>query len=141
MPMCVSLQEQPGGTLDLTLIRARLQEKLSPPYSSPQEFAQDVGRMFKQFNKLTEVSLQNKEGWVGAGEEKARTSSPIVLLIVQDKADVQSIIGLQRFFETRMNDAFGDTKFSAVLVEPPPLNLPSASLSSQELSGGPGDGP
>ncbi|XP_038194745.1 transcription intermediary factor 1-beta [Arvicola amphibius] len=104
--------EQPGGTLDLTLIRARLQEKLSPPYSSPQEFAQDVGRMFKQFNKLTE-----------------------------DKADVQSIIGLQRFFETRMNDAFGDTKFSAVLVEPPPLNLPSASLSSQELSGGPGDGP
>lgn len=103
--------EQPGGTLDLTLIRARLQEKLSPPYSSPQEFAQDVGRMFKQFNKLTE-----------------------------DKADVQSIIGLQRFFETRMNDAFGDTKFSAVLVEPPPLNLPSAGLSSQELSG-PGDGP
>lgn len=67
--------------------------------------------MFKQFNKLTE-----------------------------DKADVQSIIGLQRFFETRMNDAFGDTKFSAVLVEPPPLNLPSAGLSSQELSG-PGDGP
>lgn len=50
------LQDQPGGTLDLTLIRARLQEKLSPPYSSPQEFAQDVGRMFKQFNKLTEVS-------------------------------------------------------------------------------------
>lgn len=52
------LQEQPGGTLDLTLIRARLQEKLSPPYSSPQEFAQDVGRMFKQFNKLTEVSMK-----------------------------------------------------------------------------------
>lgn len=81
-----------------------------------------------------------KGGWVQRGEEKARTYSPIVLLI-QDKADVQSIIGLQRFFETRMNDAFGDTKFSAVLVEPPPLNLPSASLSSQELSGGPGDGP
>ncbi|XP_070258314.1 transcription intermediary factor 1-beta isoform X2 [Myotis yumanensis] len=104
--------DQPGGTLDLTLIRARLQEKLSPPYSSPQEFAQDVGRMFKQFNKLTE-----------------------------DKADVQSIIGLQRFFETRMNEAFGDTKFSAVLVEPPPLSLPGAGLSSQELSSGPGDGP
>ncbi|XP_066126870.1 transcription intermediary factor 1-beta isoform X1 [Saccopteryx bilineata] len=104
--------DQPGGTLDLTLIRARLQEKLSPPYSSPQEFAQDVGRMFKQFNKLTE-----------------------------DKADVQSIIGLQRFFETRMNEAFGDTKFSAVLVEPPPLSLPGASLSAQELSSGPGDGP
>ncbi|EHB16620.1 Transcription intermediary factor 1-beta [Heterocephalus glaber] len=104
--------EQPGGTLDLTLIRARLQEKLSPPYRSPQEFAEDVGRMFKQFNKLTE-----------------------------DKADVQSIIGLQRFFESRMNEAFGDTKFSAVLVEPPPLSLPSAGLSSQEQSGGPGDGP
>lgn len=59
---CLYLQEQPGGTLDLTLIRARLQEKLSPPYSSPQEFAQDVGRMFKQFNKLTEVSLQNEAG-------------------------------------------------------------------------------
>ncbi|KAF6079751.1 tripartite motif containing 28 [Phyllostomus discolor] len=104
--------DQPGGTLDLTLIRARLQEKLSPPYSSPQEFAQDVGRMFKQFNKLTE-----------------------------DKADVQSIIGLQRFFETRMNEAFGDTKFSAVLVEPPPLSLPGPGLSAQELSSGPGDGP
>ncbi|XP_043291800.1 transcription intermediary factor 1-beta isoform X2 [Cervus elaphus] len=106
------LQDQPGGTLDLTLIRARLQEKLSPPYSSPQEFAQDVGRMFKQFNKLTE-----------------------------DKADVQSIIGLQRFFETRMNEAFGDTKFSAVLVEPPPLSLPGAGLSAQDLSSGPGEGP
>ncbi|XP_012590133.1 PREDICTED: transcription intermediary factor 1-beta [Condylura cristata] len=104
--------DQPGGTLDLTLIRARLQEKLSPPYSSPQEFAQDVGRMFKQFNKLTE-----------------------------DKADVQSIIGLQRFFETRMNEAFGDTKFSAVLVEPPPLSLPGAGLSAPELPSGPGDGP
>lgn len=54
---------------------------------------------------------------------------------------MQSIIGLQRFFETRMNEAFGDTKFSAVLVEPPPLSLPSAGLSAQELSSGPGDGP
>ncbi|XP_036599779.1 transcription intermediary factor 1-beta-like [Trichosurus vulpecula] len=79
------------GILDLTLIRARLQEKLSPLYSSPQEFAQDVGCMFKQFNK-----------------------------IVEDKAEVQTIIGLQRFFETRMNEAFGDTKFSAILVEPFP---------------------
>ena len=60
------LQDQPGGTLDLTLIRARLQEKLSPPYSSPQEFAQDVGRMFKQFNKLTEVSL-GRMGLVAGG--------------------------------------------------------------------------
>lgn len=59
----------------------------------------------------------------------------------QDKADVQSIIGLQRFFETRMNEAFGDTKFSAVLVEPPPLSLPGAGLGAQELSSGSGDGP
>ncbi|XP_051846337.1 transcription intermediary factor 1-beta [Antechinus flavipes] len=102
--------EQPG-TLDLTLIRARLQEKLSPPYSSPQEFAQDVGRMFKQFNKLTE-----------------------------DKADVQSIIGLQRFFETRMNEAFGDTKFSAILVEPLPPPIPGPGLAPPELVGGPSDG-
>nr|XP_020827587.1 transcription intermediary factor 1-beta [Phascolarctos cinereus] len=101
--------EQPG-TLDLTLIRARLQEKLSPPYSSPQEFAQDVGRMFKQFNKLTE-----------------------------DKADVQSIIGLQRFFETRMNEAFGDTKFSAILVEPLPPPIPGPGLAPPELVGGPSD--
>lgn len=42
-------------TIDLTLIRAKLQEKLSPPYSSSEEFAQDVWRMIKQFNKLTEV--------------------------------------------------------------------------------------
>ncbi|XP_038608625.1 transcription intermediary factor 1-beta [Tachyglossus aculeatus] len=98
-----SASERPT-TVDLTLIRARLQEKLSPPYSSPQEFAQDVGRMFKQFNKLTE-----------------------------DKAEVQSIIGLQRFFETRMNEAFGDTKFSAVLVEPPPGSGPLA----LELGAGP----
>ncbi|XP_050783551.1 transcription intermediary factor 1-beta isoform X2 [Gopherus flavomarginatus] len=42
-------------TIDLTLIRARLQEKLSPPYGSSEEFAQDVWRMIKQFNKLTEV--------------------------------------------------------------------------------------
>ncbi|XP_072471892.1 LOW QUALITY PROTEIN: transcription intermediary factor 1-beta [Notamacropus eugenii] len=102
--------EQPG-TLDLTLIRARLQEKLSPPYSSPQEFAQDVGRMFKQFNKLTE-----------------------------DKADVQSIIGLQRFFETRMNEAFGDTKFSAILVEPLPPPIPGPGLAPPELVGGSNDG-
>lgn len=54
---------------------------------------------------------------------------------------MQSIIGLQRFFETRMNEAFGDTKFSAVLVEPLPLSLPGAGLSAQELSSCPDDGP
>lgn len=54
---------------------------------------------------------------------------------------MQSIIGLQRFFETRMNEAFRDTKFSAVLVEPPPLSLPGAGLSAQDLSSGPGEAP
>ena len=82
----------------------------------------------------------NVGGWEW-GKKKPGPTHRCTLNLVQDKADVQSIISLQRFFETRMNDAFGDTKFSAVLVEPPPLNLPSASLSSQELSGGPGDGP
>ncbi|XP_032648867.1 transcription intermediary factor 1-beta isoform X3 [Chelonoidis abingdonii] len=80
-------------TIDLTLIRARLQEKLSPPYSSSEEFAQDVWRMIKQFNKLTE-----------------------------DKEDVQSIIGLQRFFEAKWSASFGDRKFSSVLVDPIPLD-------------------
>nr|XP_045002501.1 transcription intermediary factor 1-beta-like [Jaculus jaculus] len=103
--------KQPGGTLDLTLICARLQKKLSPLFRHPGEFAQGVGGVFKQFNKLTE-----------------------------GKADVQPIAGRQRCFETRASDAFGDTKFSAVLVGPPPLSLPSAGLRSQELSG-PGEGP
>lgn len=80
-------------TIDLTLIRARLQEKLSPPYGSSEEFAQDVWRMIKQFNKLTE-----------------------------DKEDVQSIIGLQRFFEAKWSASFGDRKFSSALVEPIPLD-------------------
>ncbi|KAM9113435.1 transcription intermediary factor 1-beta isoform 3-T3 [Pangshura tecta] len=80
-------------TIDLTLIRARLQEKLSPPYGSSEEFAQDIWRMIKQFNKLTE-----------------------------DKEDVQSIIGLQRFFEAKWSASFGDRKFSSALVEPIPLD-------------------
>ncbi|XP_053216872.1 transcription intermediary factor 1-beta isoform X1 [Podarcis raffonei] len=73
------------NTIDLTLIRAKLQRKLSPPYGSPDEFADDVWKMFRQFNKLTE-----------------------------DKEDVQSIIGLQRFFEAKLSAAFGDRKFSAL---------------------------
>ncbi|XP_033025620.1 transcription intermediary factor 1-beta isoform X2 [Lacerta agilis] len=73
------------NTIDLTLIRAKLQRKLSPPYGSPDEFADDVWKMFRQFNKLTE-----------------------------DKEDVQSIIGLQRFFEAKLSSAFGDRKFSAL---------------------------
>lgn len=78
------------------------------------------------------------EAW---GEEGPGGLTHPATHLAQDKADVQSIIGLQRFFETRMNEAFGDTKFSAVLVEPPPLSLPGAGLSAQELSSGSGDGP
>lgn len=88
-------------TIDLTLIRARLQEKLSPPYGSSEEFAQDVWRMIKQFNKLTE-----------------------------DKEDVQSIIGLQRFFEAKWSASFGDRKFSSALVEPIPLDEQRSESSS-----------
>ncbi|KAJ6654843.1 hypothetical protein lerEdw1_006532 [Lerista edwardsae] len=84
-------QQEGQNTIDLTLIRAKLQRKLSPPYGSPDEFADDVWKMFRQFNKLTE-----------------------------DKEDVQSIIGLQRFFETKLSDAFGDRKFSALRD---PINL------------------
>ncbi|XP_042329312.1 transcription intermediary factor 1-beta isoform X2 [Sceloporus undulatus] len=73
------------NTIDLTLIRAKLQWKLSPPYASPDEFADDVWKMVKQFNTLTE----NKE-------------------------DVQSIIVLQRFFEAKLSAAFGDRKFPAL---------------------------
>uniref|UniRef100_A0A8C3XK16 Tripartite motif containing 28 n=1 Tax=Chelydra serpentina TaxID=8475 RepID=A0A8C3XK16_CHESE len=88
-------------TIDLTLIRAKLQEKLSPPYGSSEEFAQDVWRMIKQFNKLTE-----------------------------DKEDVQSIIGLQRFFEAKWSASFGDRKFSSALVEPIPLDEQRSESSS-----------
>uniref|UniRef100_A0A8B9P020 Tripartite motif containing 28 n=1 Tax=Apteryx owenii TaxID=8824 RepID=A0A8B9P020_APTOW len=51
------LSSSPEGhdAIDLTLIRAKLQEKLSPPYGCPEEFARDVWRMIRQFNKLTEV--------------------------------------------------------------------------------------
>ncbi|XP_074873875.1 transcription intermediary factor 1-beta isoform X2 [Carettochelys insculpta] len=89
------------NTIDLTLIRAKLQEKLSPPYRSSEEFAQDIWRMIKQFNKLTE-----------------------------DKEDVQSIIGLQRFFEAKWSACFGDRKFSSMLVEPIPLDEQRSESSS-----------
>ncbi|XP_060112431.1 transcription intermediary factor 1-beta [Heteronotia binoei] len=88
------------NTIDLTLIRAKLQGKLSPPYTSPDQFADDVWKMFRQFNKLTE-----------------------------DKEDVQSIIVLQRFFESKLNAVFGDRKFS-VLADPINLDEPQRGESS-----------
>ncbi|OPJ74634.1 transcription intermediary factor 1-beta [Patagioenas fasciata monilis] len=87
--------------IDLTLIRAKLQEKLSPHYRCPEEFARDVWRMIRQFNRLTE-----------------------------DKADVQSILGLQRFFEARLSAAFGDRKFSSALCLDPIIPLDEAEGSS-----------
>ncbi|XP_072777641.1 transcription intermediary factor 1-beta isoform X2 [Taeniopygia guttata] len=85
------LCSSPDGrdAMDLTLMRARLQEKLSPHYRSPEEFARDGWRLLRQFHRLTE-----------------------------DKADVQSILGLQRFLESRLSAAFGDQKFSRLLLDP-----------------------
>ncbi|XP_074932359.1 transcription intermediary factor 1-beta isoform X2 [Phalacrocorax aristotelis] len=93
------LSSSPDGhdAIDLTLIRAKLQEKLTPHYRCPEEFAHDVWRMIRQFNRLTE-----------------------------DKADVQSILGLQRFFEARLNAAFGDRKFSSALFLEPVIPLDEA---------------
>lgn len=52
-----------------------------------------------------------------------------IALASQDKEDVQSIIGLQRFFETKLSDAFGDRKFSA-LRDPINLDEPQKESSS-----------
>ncbi|XP_021238320.1 transcription intermediary factor 1-beta isoform X2 [Numida meleagris] len=75
-----------SDAIDLTLIRAKLQGKLSPGYTCPEEFTSDIGRMIRQFNHLTE-----------------------------DKADVQSILGVQRFFEEQLSAAFGSRSFSTLL--------------------------
>lgn len=50
-------------------MRARLQEKLSPPYGSPEEFARDGWRLLRQFHRLTEVwpPLQGLGGVPGGG--------------------------------------------------------------------------
>ncbi|XP_063799396.1 transcription intermediary factor 1-beta isoform X2 [Pseudophryne corroboree] len=73
---------------DLTLIRAKLQQKLSPSYISPDDFVRDVWMMFRNVSKFAE-----------------------------DKAVVQSIIELQSFFEARLSLLFGDRKFSCLLGE------------------------
>ncbi|XP_030053515.1 transcription intermediary factor 1-beta [Microcaecilia unicolor] len=74
--------------IDLTLIRAKLQGKMDPPYCSPDDFVRDVWTMFTNFSRLAE-----------------------------DKEVVQSIIGLQAFFETKLSVQFGDRKFSCILGE------------------------
>ncbi|XP_063174662.1 transcription intermediary factor 1-beta isoform X3 [Chroicocephalus ridibundus] len=83
--------------IDLTLIRAKLQEKLGPPYACPEEFARDVWSLIRQFSCLAE-----------------------------DKADVQSILGLQRFLDARLSAAFGDRKFSSSCLLPPAIPLDEA---------------
>ncbi|XP_029440466.1 transcription intermediary factor 1-beta [Rhinatrema bivittatum] len=74
--------------IDLTLIRAKLQGKVDPSYCSPDDFVRDVWTMFTNFSRLAE-----------------------------DKEVVQSIIGLQAFFETKLSVQFGDRKFSCILGE------------------------
>ncbi|KAG8568518.1 hypothetical protein GDO81_014039 [Engystomops pustulosus] len=74
--------------IDLTLIRAKLQQKLSPFYTSPDDFVRDVWMMFRNVSKFAE-----------------------------DKAVVQSIIELQSFFEARLSLLFGDRKFPCLLGE------------------------
>lgn len=55
-PPVILLPPQEGrDAIDLTLIRAKLQGKLTPGYGHPEEFARDVWRMIRQFNRLTEV--------------------------------------------------------------------------------------
>lgn len=101
--------------IDLTLMRARLQEKLSPHYRSPEEFARDGWRLLRQFHRLTEVWESPWRGWGGPLGVQLLSNS---LLSPQDKADVQSILGLQRFLESRLSAVFGDQKFSRLLVDP-----------------------
>lgn len=55
------------------------------------------------------------EGWGGPVGVQPLSNS---LLSPQDKADVQSILGLQRFLESRLSAVFGDQKFSRLLVDP-----------------------
>lgn len=96
-------------------MRARLQEKLSPHYRSPEEFARDGWRLLRQFHRLTEVWESPWRGWGGPPGVQPLSNS---LLSPQDKADVQSILGLQRFLESRLSAVFGDQKFSRLLVDP-----------------------
>ncbi|XP_027766326.1 transcription intermediary factor 1-beta [Empidonax traillii] len=98
---CRALQRPCGPTeggpaLDLTLMRAKLQEKLSPPYRTPEEFARDAWGVLGQLQGTTE-----------------------------DKAGLQSLLSVQRFLESHLSRVFGDRKFwdhpgTPPLPEPPP---------------------
>ncbi|XP_018432333.1 PREDICTED: transcription intermediary factor 1-beta, partial [Nanorana parkeri] len=108
--------------IDLTLIRAKLQQKLSQSFASPEDFVKDVWLMFRNVSKFAE-----------------------------DKAVVQSIIELQAFFEARLNLLFGDRKFSCLTGDvgadedqqnesstqrSSPMSTTSESVSSVKNSGG-----
>lgn len=57
-----------GAALDLTLIRAKLQEKLSPPYGCAQEFARDVWQVVRPPARRAEVRrVPGVWGGPGAG--------------------------------------------------------------------------
>ncbi|KAM5140927.1 transcription intermediary factor 1-beta [Mantella aurantiaca] len=107
--------------IDMTLIRAKLQQKLSPTYASADEFVKDVWLMFSNVSKFAE-----------------------------DKAVVQSIIELQAFFEARLSLLFGDRKFSCLTGDgdedqqnesstqrSSPMSTTSESVSSVKNSGDP----
>ncbi|XP_040286012.1 transcription intermediary factor 1-beta [Bufo bufo] len=91
--------------IDLTLIRAKLQQKLSPFYASPDDFVCDVWMMFRNVSKFAE-----------------------------DKAVVQSIIELQAFFEARLSLLFGDRKFSCLLGEAGRDDEPHSESATQRSS-------
>lgn len=114
-PFPIPIPQDGRDAIDLTLMRARLQEKLSPHYRSPEEFARDGWRLLRQFHRLTEVWESPWRGWGGPVGVQPLSNS---LLSPQDKADVQSILGLQRFLESRLSAVFGDQKFSRLLVDP-----------------------
>ncbi|XP_069495115.1 transcription intermediary factor 1-beta [Ambystoma mexicanum] len=77
-----------GGPLNLPTIRAKLQNSIAPGYSSPEEFVRDVWMMFKNVSRCAE-----------------------------DKVVVQSIIGLQSFFENKLSSLFGDSRILSVMGE------------------------
>lgn len=94
-------------------MRARLQGKLCPRYRSPHEFARDGWRLLRQFHRLTEVRDTPLGGLFGGSSPPQFPFFPRP----QDKADVQSILELQRFLESRLSAAFGEQKFSRLLVD------------------------
>ncbi|XP_056398984.1 transcription intermediary factor 1-beta isoform X2 [Hyla sarda] len=91
--------------IDLTLIRAKLQQKLTPYYANPDDFVRDVWMMFRNVSKFAE-----------------------------DKAVVQSIIELQSFFEARLSLLFGDRKFSCLVGEAGKDDEPHSESGTQRSS-------